>query len=397
MRTHSHLLIFLSCLVIWGCSSNSEQSEQSAEVPAKIENPAQEANLTTLTLTPEAEQRLGIETDLVRSEQLVEARTFAGEAVIPAGSSLTVVAPVAGILTTPAPAALVGQSVSSGQELFRLYPLERDLRGRNPLAEAQRDLDEAEARLQAAHQKVQRAEQLQRDRAGSVRLLEEAHTELALVEAARKAAHAQLEYLGNSPMELGDGLGITSPDDGVLMQRYAASGQSVAAGSALVWIAKLDPVWIRVPVYVGEHGGIDRSQPAMVRELGRRTGQGWARSASPVEAPPSADAAAATVDLYYQLSNPNHSLSPGQRVSVTLRAHSESTSLTVPWSAIVRDASGGTWLYENPQPQTYVRRRVDVRRVDGNSAILSRGPAPGTKIVAVGAAELFGTEFGVEK
>lgn len=91
MRTHSHLLIFLSCLVIWGCSSNSEQSEQSAEVPAKIENPAQEANLTTLTLTPEAEQRLGIETDLVRSEQLVEARTFAGEAVIPAGSSLTVV------------------------------------------------------------------------------------------------------------------------------------------------------------------------------------------------------------------------------------------------------------------------------------------------------------------
>ena len=173
------------------------------------------------------------------------------------------------------------------------------------------------------------------------------------------------------------------------MQRYAASGQSVAAGSALVWIAKLDPVWIRVPVYVGEHGGIDRSQPAMVRELGRRTGQGWARSASPVEASPSADADAATVDLYYQLSNPNHSLSPGQRVSVTLRAHSESTSLTVPWSAIVRDASGGTWLYENPQPQTYVRRRVDVRRVDGNSAILSRGPAPGTKIVAVGAAELF--------
>ncbi len=390
-------LVVLGCLVFWGCSPGSEQSEQSDEVPAKIENPAQEANLTTLTLTPEAEQRLGIETDLVRSDQLAETRTFAGEAVIPAGSSLSVVAPVAGTLTTPATAALVGQSVSHGQELFRLYPLERDLRGRNPLAETQGDLDESEARLQAAHQTVQRAEQLQRDRAGSVKLLEEAHTELALAEAARKAAQAQLEYLENSPMELGEGLAITSPAEGVLLQTYAASGQSVAAGSALAWIAKLDPVWIRVPVYVGELGGIDRSQPAIVHELGRSTGEGWARSASPVEAPPSADADAATVDLYYQLPNPNHSLSPGQRVSVTLRTHIESPSLAVPWSAIVRDASGGAWLYENPQPQTYVRRRVDVRRVDGNSAILSRGPAPGTRIVAVGAAELFGTEFGVEK
>ena len=38
--------------------------------------------------------------------------------------------------------------------------------------------------------------------------------------------------------------------------------------------------------------------------------------------------------------------------------------------------------------------RVEVSEVSDGMALLARGPAPGTRIVVVGAAELFSTEFG---
>ena len=66
----------------------------------------------------------------------------------------------------------------------------------------------------------------------------------------------------------------------------------------------------------------------------------------------------------------------------------------IPFSAILYDIHGGTWVYENPSPNTFIRKRVELKTVTDGKAILVRGPAPGTKIVTVGAAELFGTEFG---
>jgi hypothetical protein len=44
-----------------------------------------------------------------------------------------------------------------------------------------------------------------------------------------------------------------------------------------------------------------------------------------------------------------------------------------------------------------VRRRVEVEFVDASDAVLAFGPEPGAEIVAVGAAEPFGTEFGFGK
>ena len=74
-----------------------------------------------------------------------------------------------------------------------------------------------------------------------------------------------------------------------------------------------------------------------------------------------------------------------------------SDSLVVPWSAVTHDVNGGTWVYENTSPQTFVRRRVQVRHVAGTEAVLESGPKVGTKVVSVAVAELFGTEFGIGK
>jgi hypothetical protein len=67
--------------------------------------------------------------------------------------------------------------------------------------------------------------------------------------------------------------------------------------------------------------------------------------------------------------------------------------LQVPYGALLYDASGATWVYTNPEPLVFVRAPVAVERIEGKSVRLTSGPEPGTKIVTVGAAELFGTEL----
>ena len=68
---------------------------------------------------------------------------------------------------------------------------------------------------------------------------------------------------------------------------------------------------------------------------------------------------------------------------------------TVPYSAILYDKAGATWAYTNPEGLVFVRAEVTVDRVTQGVAYLDAGPDPGTKVVTVGAAELWGVETGV--
>ena len=67
----------------------------------------------------------------------------------------------------------------------------------------------------------------------------------------------------------------------------------------------------------------------------------------------------------------------------------------VPVRALVYDPAGRSWVYTNPQPLVYVRHRLTVDAIQGDTATLSEGPPVGTTVVTVGAAELYGTEVGV--
>ncbi len=71
------------------------------------------------------------------------------------------------------------------------------------------------------------------------------------------------------------------------------------------------------------------------------------------------------------------------------------TRLVVPYGALLYDAKGDTWVYVNPAPLDYVREPVTVDHIEGDQAVLTDGPPEGTRVVSVGAAELYGTETGV--
>ena len=69
----------------------------------------------------------------------------------------------------------------------------------------------------------------------------------------------------------------------------------------------------------------------------------------------------------------------------------------VPYGAMLYDVDGNTWVFAVTAPRSYLRLPVTVDYVEGEQAVLTDGPSPGTLVVTVGAAALYGTELGVGK
>ncbi len=245
-----------------------------------------------------------------------------------------------------------------------------------------------------------RTKQLRQDNVGSVKAVDEARAEYELAEAKLKAAQAKSEVLKSTIIDLGSGnlatLTMSSPVDGVIKSVQVSANQSVAAGTPMFQVIGVDPVWVRVPVYVGDLKRIDEKRPVRVRGLADPVGSPT-RVAKPVTAPPSGNPAASTVDLFFEVANAGGMFRPGQRLAVIVPLGSTEKRKSLPYLAILHDVHGGTWVYENVEPHVFVRKRVEVLRVVDGEAILARGPETDAKIVIVGAAELFGTEFGVGK
>jgi len=365
----------------------------SAPPAAKVQAPVPEATLTTVTLTPEAATRLGIRTVVVERKALRRTRTVGGEVVAPAGATSVVAAPFAGTLETPGEVPAVGTTIASGTAVFHLIPLapaERDA-----TIDAQRAVDEARARQTLAARRLTRAEQLVKDGAGSRRAVEEAQSEIGIADADLKAASARLA-LADRGSAGGAGITLDAPYAALLRNIHASAGQRVAAGAPLFELVRLDSVWVRVPIYVGESNTIDARAPARVVGLGDPA-DAEGVLARPIAAPPSADPATAAVDLYFALSNQQGAFRPGQRVGVRLTRTGEAPSVVVPRASLLYDAYGGAWVYEARDGQVYVRRRVAVADLVDEYAVLSQGPSVGTPVVTDGAAELFGMEFGAGK
>jgi RND family efflux transporter MFP subunit len=385
------VLLVLASTALVSCGRESAPKAAAAK-PATVANPVKEAALTTVTLTPEAEQRLAIMTVAVERKTVPRTRTVGAEITPASGSLVTIVAPVAGALEPTGTVPLAGAVAARGQSLFRLVPLQSS--ERDAAVDAQHATEAAAARRELAASRATRTAQLLRDGAGSRRALEEAQADLALADADLKAARerATLAAQGGA----GGKIDITAPDTAVVQTVHVRDRQNVAANTPLLDLVRLSPVWVRVPIYAGEFGEVDRSAPARVLSLSDAS-DAEGLSADQIPAPPSANASTAGVDLYYRLPNGDRRFRPGERVVVRLAKRNGAEALVVPKAALLHDAYGGTWVYVAGDAHVFTRQRVAVADISGSLALLSQGPAPGARVVTDGAAELFGVEFGAGK
>ena len=343
-------------------------------------------------------------------------RTVGGMIAVPDGASVFVTAPVTGMLqladdTKP----VAGQRVTSGQTVFQLKPLlspEREVptaAERVAMANAKAslissqitadgDVKQAEAQVEAAQIALARAKRLLADKAGSARDVDDAVARLDIATQGLEAARARKRLLDKLTLEAESGtvvnIPVQAPHSGILRTVASSVGQTVSLAAPLFEVVTLDTLWVRVPVYPGQSDQFARQSNALARSLGNDPA---GVSVKPIAAPPSADPLAATIDLFYELPNPDGRFRPGERVEVILPLEGETESLVVPRAAILRDIHGVAWVYVNSAENTFERHRVEVHFTTNDLAILSRGPEAGTSVVVDGTAELFGTEFGAGK
>ncbi len=384
---------------------------------APLSKPPSESALGRVVLSAEAEQRLGIPpglTPLALRRQPGQ-RLLRGEVMAAPGAAAWVIAPQAGIVQPLAGAALpqAGTRVQAGQPLAWL------LASLAPTERAQVSTVQVDAEAQVARAQVQdaaselalrRAERLLAEEAVAARVVEDARAQRELARAALQAALTQRGAIAGPGRASGSAksagalaqLPLLSPLTGRLRELRVAAAQQVLAGAPLFDVIADEPLWVRVAVPAGELVGLPADAAAQIEDLATPAAA-RSVSATPAKAAPlSAQPQQATVDRYFVLP-PSAPFFPGQAVAAWLSQRQPEETPTVPAAALLYDPSGGTWLYEQAAPQTFLRRRVEVLRIAEGLAFLSPrslppgGLAVGAAVVTAGAIELYGAEFGSGK
>lgn len=392
--------VLITLTVLFISIKLSAKLDETIKTPNEpTQNVVQENALNTVYLSEDSYRKLDIQIATIKREELVASKTYGGDVVIPAGGLVSVSAPISGKLISLDKNLLKpGERVKSGQLLYRIQPIiSADARANlvNALADADSLVNVTKSQVDATQIALNRAKKLLEDLVGSQRSVDEANAAHEIALRNLEAAHVKRNAL-HQVVNLGtvEPLDIKSPQAGIVSNIFAVSDQLVSAGNPIIEISTLTSLWVRVPIPAGDLDSIDQKADAKIQPLSA-TSATAGLIAKPINAPPTADPLTSSTHLYYTIQNDQPVLRPMQRVSVTLNTHNKSIkALMLPWSAVVFDINGGSWVYTQQSKNLYARKRVFLDHVSGNQAIISEGPDEGSKVVVNGALELFGVETG---
>lgn len=284
-----------------------------------------------LHLEPQQEARLGIEVAEVYVSTEPVSRTYRGVLVAPGTAAGLSFAPLSGGEDAETSARVAAQWATAA-EAVRI----------------------GETDLELARSELERASRLAAGNAGSGRRLEEARAAVARSEDRLRGARERESYA----------------------RRLIVGDQSQP--------------WVRVPVYLGDRGGLDLQAPALLSGLGR--------GAVALEVPVASGARSAnpstgTFDVFYDAAGYDGRL--GEAVSVAIPTTQPESSSALPQAAVVYDPFGVSWVYVRHEAGTYERVRAPLRSCRLGVCLLAGGPPVGASVVTAGAPELFGHDLGM--
>jgi hypothetical protein len=79
----------------------------------------------------------------------------------------------------------------------------------------------------------------------------------------------------------------------------------------------------------------------------------------------------------------------------TATVRSSGDRAVIPYAALIYNDEAKTFVYTSPKSLTYLREAVKVDRIEGDRVLLSDGPPSSTKVVTVGATEVYGAEVDI--
>jgi membrane fusion protein, multidrug efflux system len=235
---------------------------------------------------------------------------YSGTAPIEAYAEADVVAKVAGEVREIG--VEEGDVVKQGQVLARLDGEKLRL-----------ELSESGARLQKLKRDYERNVDLKKKGLVSTGDFDKIQYDMEALEATYNLAKLELDYTQ-----------IRAPIDGVISQRYAKIGNTIAVGDPAFRVTSLDPLVAYLHVPEREYRNIAEGQPAGI-EIDALPGQIVRASVTRVS--PIVDPATGTFKITIEISDPERRIKPGMfgRVGIVYDKHEN--ALQVPRSAILED------------------------------------------------------------
>jgi multidrug efflux pump subunit AcrA (membrane-fusion protein) len=402
---------FLSVLILSGCGQG--EKGPSAHAPEK---PKVESDLPVITLSAEAYKSLAIASEPIHTEKIQEFLNLTGWIMAPQGKEVTITAPVAGYVRLSDKlkrSPIRGENLEAGNELFTLEPVlapVEEIQMRILKQGVESELKKALSTFQNAEKELKRTKDLKEKGLRVQQDLDQAQVRFDLAEEDLKAARKKQEFFHNPTRS------ILARQPGSVLQVHVSPGQYVPAAAPLVTIADLKQLWVRVPVPELDFPSVEAKKEVSVRLKGMNSasakdknhGSAGTFKAEPVAMVPQVDTIKHTVDLIYQLKPgaKGVSFAKDQMVTVFVPLGKERVESVVPYSAVVFDAFGGSWIYldrgADKSRHKFERRRVDlgatvaIKGKDGKAmdrVVIRPSGREGERVVTSGAALLFSREF----
>jgi membrane fusion protein, heavy metal efflux system len=278
----------------------------------------------------------------------------------------------------------VGDMVTRGQLLATIDSPE--------LGRAKADYIAALTAAKVTRETADREKALFEKKISSERDWRDADAEATRARAEKDAAEARLHTAGLSETELQrldpeahyvSSVAVTSPLDGVIVERPVALGQMVEPKDTMFVVMDLRTVWIQVDVY--EHDlaqvAVGNKVEAQVQAWGKRAFTGTIESIGAT-----LDRRSRTVKVRVVLQNPDGALKPGMFASVRLAGSKAEArdGLFAPASAIQRDGDHAIVFVPVGERQFALREIEIGPRTDDWVEVL-HGLAPGERVVTTGA------------
>lgn len=286
-----------------------------------------------------------------------------------------------------------GSEVQEGDLLFEIDPEQYKI----ALQQAQAELAQIEANLEAAQSNWDRISELYKTQVVSEKSRDEAKSSLGSLKAAKQLAEAKVAA---ARLNL-DYTTVTAPISGITGMEAYSEGSLINKNSLLTHITQLDPMYVIFPMsenelmnitHLAQSGKINNPKKdktsTMVAKLYLSDGSLYNQEGKLDFMTPNIDTSTGTVKIRAIFANPNKLLRTGQFLRLSIEGLIRKNAIKVPQAAVLQ-GSNGTYVYrvnqENIVENVPVKTGIQTK---DNAWIIDEGLTSGDKVVIKGVSKV---------
>ncbi len=264
-----------------------------------------------------------------------------------------------------------GNIVRKGEPLVEVYS--------SDYASALSDFQKTKSQLENSQTNYTRALELAESSIVSQKDLQQANNDLQQARADYDRALKTLQLLGGDKHSDGATYKITSPIDGIVLERTAQPGAAVRSdgAQALFVVGSIRDVWVQLDVYQGQLGKVevgdsvlltfDGDVPPVITTI---------KYLSPV-----IDQSTLTAKARCELSNANGLLRPDMFGTAKVFHHGQA-ALFLPTSGVIYGSDGNPYVFVKIANDIYSKRQIRLGQTTNNMAEVTHGVKAGEQIVS---------------